>query len=384
MRSASPEAFWKSFQRYSGLNDDQYQVTTLRTNPDTSKRLINMLLAGAKRGLATPMHYFGEGREELLPMAGDNVILLNKGKPVLIWRTRAVLVAPISSVTDRYVWTDGEGQGGRETWLRELRGSFTRQAQQHRFEMHDDIETLFETLEVVWPLEAAQRVQLVVPHLERSFDARQRLDEQRNGLEAVLDRLQTAVMTLGCDMSLHYANRAAEVLLRRADGLVLKGRLLTARGAPEARMLAAAVTASACTKAGEAHHAVGAGRLVTIRRAEYLASYRVTILRLRSDRALHDLTPKAEVLLFVDDPDVSAAASSDEALFRQGFQLTPAEARLAASLASGESLSSVAEMFGISKNTVRVQLQAVFDKTEARRQSDLVRLLQATRSLKVL
>jgi DNA-binding CsgD family transcriptional regulator/uncharacterized protein YhfF len=383
MRSASTEVFWKGFQQYTGLNDDRYQVTTLRTNPVTSKRLINMLLAGAKRGSAGPMHYFGEGRDEPLPMAGDHVILLNKGKPLLIWRTRAALVAPLSSVTDRYVWTDGEGQGDRETWLRSLRRSFAIQAQQHHFEMHDDIETLFETLDVVWPLDVAKRLELVVPHLERSFEERQRLDEQRSGLAAVLERLQTAVFTLGGDMSLHYANRAAEVLLRRADGIVLKGRFVTARGAVEARTLAAAVAASASQQIGEASQAGGAGRLVMIRRAAELAPYRATVLRLRVNRAVHELTPRAEVLLFVDDPDTSTITLSDEALFRQGFQLTPAEARLAASLASGGSLSSVAETFGISKNTVRAQLQAVFDKTDTRRQSDLVRLLQATRSLRV-
>jgi uncharacterized protein YhfF/DNA-binding CsgD family transcriptional regulator len=386
MRSASTEAYWKSFQRHGGVNDDNYQVTRLKTEPAVARRLVEMVVAGAKRGLAGPMHYFGEGCEESVPTAGDHVMLLDhKNRPHLIWRTRSARVAPLSSVTDRHVWTDGEGRGDRNRWLAAIGQSFAAQARQYRFEMHDDIATLFETFDVVWPLEVANRLALLVPLLERSFDVRERLDEWVNGLEAVLNRVQTAIFTLGGDMSLQYANPAGEELLRRADGIVLKGRFVSALGATNARALELA--AAACTlreTPRDAGTGYTAGRVVTIRRTGDLAAYRATVLPLRRDHAVGDAMPAAEILLFVDDPDAAgAAAPADEVLFRQSFRLTPAEARLAACLASGEALSAAAEMFGTTKNTVRVQLQAVFDKTEARRQSDLVRLLQAARSLRV-
>lgn len=385
MRSASTEAFWRSFRRHSGVNDDGYQVTKFRTDPIVSGRLLHRLMAGAKRGTVGPMHYFGEGREEPLPRAGEHVILLDgNGRPRLIWRTRSVRVAPLSSVTDRHVWTDGDGGGDRNKWLEVIRHRFAVQARRHRFEMHDDIDTLFETLDVVWPLEVAERLELLIPLLERSFDARQRLDEQRDGLEAVLERVRTAIVTLGRNMSFQYANPAGEALLRRADGLVLKGRFVTALGATDARALAAAAMISCGVTAGEASPVGTPGQVVTIRRTGDLAPYRATMLALRRERAIRDLTPLAEILLFIDDPDTAdIAAPADEALFRQAFQLTPAEARLATSLASGESLSGAAETYGITKNTVRAQLQAIFDKTEVRRQSDLVRLLQAARSLRI-
>jgi DNA-binding CsgD family transcriptional regulator len=250
--------------------------------------------------------------------------------------------------------------------------------------MHDDIEALFETIDVVWPLEVAERLRLLIPLLERGFDTRQRLDEQRAGLEAVLERVRTAVFTLGGDMSLQYANPAGEALLRRADGLVLKGRFVTARWTTDARALTAAAMFPPGVRAGEASPVSAQGRVVTIRRTGNLAPYRATLLPLRRERAIHALTPLAEILLFIDDPDTADVATpADEALFRQAFRLTPAEARLAACLASGESLASAAETYGITRNTARAQLQAIFDKTEARRQSDLVRLLQAVRSLRV-
>jgi DNA-binding CsgD family transcriptional regulator len=54
------------------------------------------------------------------------------------------------------------------------------------------------------------------------------------------------------------------------------------------------------------------------------------------------------------------------------FGLTRAEARLAAALAKGASLEDCTVRFGISKNTVRSQIRAIFDKTGASRQGDLI------------
>lgn len=57
------------------------------------------------------------------------------------------------------------------------------------------------------------------------------------------------------------------------------------------------------------------------------------------------------------------------------FSLSPAEARLACLLADGLSTEDAALQLGVSRHTVRSQLQAVYAKTGANRQGDLVRLL---------
>ena len=59
----------------------------------------------------------------------------------------------------------------------------------------------------------------------------------------------------------------------------------------------------------------------------------------------------------------------------QLFDLSPAEARLARLLADGMSTEEAALQLGVSRNTVRSQLQSVFAKTGTNRQGDLVRLL---------
>ena len=62
-------------------------------------------------------------------------------------------------------------------------------------------------------------------------------------------------------------------------------------------------------------------------------------------------------------------------LIQSLFDLTAAEARVARSLAGGERIDDIAAAGGVSRNTVRSQLQALMDKTGSRRQADVVALL---------
>lgn len=66
-----------------------------------------------------------------------------------------------------------------------------------------------------------------------------------------------------------------------------------------------------------------------------------------------------------------------EQQIRSLFGLTPREASLAASLASGHSLKEAAEHKGVAYSTMRAYLENVFRKTETRQQSQLVALLRS-------
>ena len=63
------------------------------------------------------------------------------------------------------------------------------------------------------------------------------------------------------------------------------------------------------------------------------------------------------------------------AILQGAYRLTPAEARLAQALSEGESLAEAASRFAIAAATARSQLKAIFAKTGATRQADLVRLV---------
>jgi DNA-binding CsgD family transcriptional regulator len=60
------------------------------------------------------------------------------------------------------------------------------------------------------------------------------------------------------------------------------------------------------------------------------------------------------------------------------FRLTGAEARVLAGLLEGLQISEIAHRYGVSGNTVRTQVQRLFEKTNTKRQSDLVRVVSNT------
>jgi DNA-binding CsgD family transcriptional regulator len=64
-------------------------------------------------------------------------------------------------------------------------------------------------------------------------------------------------------------------------------------------------------------------------------------------------------------------AHLDAAQLATQFDLTPAESRLAAMLASGKTVAEAATSLGIAMPTARSHLRAIFGKTGTRRQSEL-------------
>jgi DNA-binding CsgD family transcriptional regulator len=57
------------------------------------------------------------------------------------------------------------------------------------------------------------------------------------------------------------------------------------------------------------------------------------------------------------------------------FDLTPAEARVARGISEAQTVDTVADALGVSRETVRTQLKAVLAKTGVAKQTELVNLL---------
>ena len=97
-------------------------------------------------------------------------------------------------------------------------------------------------------------------------------------------------------------------------------------------------------------------------------------------RAAHDIFAAATTLLLVTD--VAAPDAPTQELLAGLFDLTPAEARVARALASGLPLDRVAAEFGLSVQTIRNQLAAVFHKTGTSRQVELLLLIAGSAPLR--
>jgi DNA-binding CsgD family transcriptional regulator len=90
-------------------------------------------------------------------------------------------------------------------------------------------------------------------------------------------------------------------------------------------------------------------------------------------RSAHDLFAQSVALVVLTKP---RSHPTQSLVLLQGlFDLTPAEASIAARIAVGESIASIATVDGKSDLTVRSQLKAILQKTGCSRQAELVSLL---------
>jgi DNA-binding CsgD family transcriptional regulator len=78
-------------------------------------------------------------------------------------------------------------------------------------------------------------------------------------------------------------------------------------------------------------------------------------------------------MVFLNDPDAQPASRAS--ILRSLYGLTPVEARLADLLAQGCELAAAAERMNMATGTARFHLKAIFRKTGAARQSELVRMV---------
>jgi DNA-binding CsgD family transcriptional regulator len=93
-------------------------------------------------------------------------------------------------------------------------------------------------------------------------------------------------------------------------------------------------------------------------------------------RAAHDIFSGADMLLVATPVNASAIVPSPSILAGL-FDLTPAEARLAASLSQGRPLKDAAADSNITFKSGRTYLERIFAKTGTHRQSELVALLKS-------
>jgi DNA-binding CsgD family transcriptional regulator len=179
----------------------------------------------------------------------------------------------------------------------------------------------------------------------------------------VLDLLDQAVLVVARDFNLLGVNRFGGELLREGDGICEVQR---------------AVVASTPSATFELRRGIeltvrGEGRRMQVpRRGRVALSLMVEPYPAESGR------PEAAVV-FVSDPERSRESGLDALALRYGF--TPTEREVAQHLAAGASLGTIADVLGITLNTVRGHLKHLYTKSGVHRQAELVaKLLSAPAS----
>ena len=222
-----------------------------------------------------------------------------------------------------------------------------------------------------------EKAELLIPHLRRSLQLRRRLLTERAQNQATLDLLEglgQAVFLVAANGRILWQNGLADHLLRQQDGLITNDgelRALSAIAASELQgLIASAVLSSEKPLAKP-------GGMMTIPRPSLKRSYQVLVTPLpkapEMDVASRQLQAVPSAAIFIMDLERKPVPSTE--LLRRLYNLTPAEARLATALGSGDTVKAYAEKTRLSVHYVRWLLKQVEAKTDTRRITDLIQLL---------
>lgn len=211
---------------------------------------------------------------------------------------------------------------------------------------------------------------LVMPHLRRAarIDRRMRAAREDGDLiGAALDRLGDAVLVVDATGRVVRGNAAAHGMFEAGDVLWARdGRLRAGREAETTRLRRLIADAAGPSVAARASHG---GTMVMENQGG--ARWAVLVAPLMPRAAVFDLADRRLVLVIVSKLDTPRSV---EQRLRQAFALTPAEARLAGRIVAGQQLDAIAAELGVGLATLRTQLKRVFEKTETRRQGQLMQV----------
>jgi DNA-binding CsgD family transcriptional regulator len=219
-----------------------------------------------------------------------------------------------------------------------------------------------------------ERFQILNRHLERAVHIGFRLGTL-GSMQVVsfdlLDRNPAATFVLDEKERVIFANHAGQLLAGAGEGLALSPRGLSLLHSLDNGKLQRLIAQALNRNEGGRDSLVGA---MLALRPTGRRPFSILVSPL-SRTSLSLTLARPAVLVIVADTDRHDLAP--ESLLRALFSLTPAEARLAARLATGEELRTAADRLGIGYATARTQLSVIFRKTETRRQGELIELLRS-------
>lgn len=203
--------------------------------------------------------------------------------------------------------------------------------------------------------ETVRAVNAVLVHLERMIAIRSKLNAAAR-TNAALDVTAQAVFTLGPQGRVLHYNAAADAMLGRGDGLMLRGDRLVAGAVSDQNALQGAIARAMVAEGAEAsallvHRAVGPPYEVSVASVNKAGLGRQVIL-LVTDRAVRDPSLETRV--------------------RDLYGLTQAEAEVAVRLTEGASVERLSAERGVAIGTVRTQIKSIATKMGCSRQSELV------------
>jgi uncharacterized protein YhfF len=147
------EEWWEAFRPACGVDADRHGTFAFGDAPDMADELAGLVVRGPKRATAGLLLDY-ERDHEPVPQQGDYVVVVDgRGRPVAVIRTTQVEVKPLGEVDAAFAWDEGEGDRTVAWWLDAHRRFLARRCEQLGVAFSDDVLTVFERFELVWPRE---------------------------------------------------------------------------------------------------------------------------------------------------------------------------------------------------------------------------------------
>lgn len=213
------------------------------------------------------------------------------------------------------------------------------------------------------------------PHLQQFLYLRSRFGEltaRAAFMEQTLSRLNLAVFI--CDEHLnilHQTDQAEDIVQSRSE-VTARNKILGFQNSKQNRELSRLVRNAVGASRGETQHP---GGVLRVNDGTGLLEVVVTPIRYAPPGALfNSSTPSAAV--FMRDATTPRVIAPDALSVL--YDLSPSEADIAVRMNLGLSLAQIADLRGVSVQTVRSQIKTLYQKTGTSRQADLVALVGAS------
>jgi len=225
--------------------------------------------------------------------------------------------------------------------------------------------------------ECRRKLELIVPHLRRAVLIGNVIDNQKMTVAALSDTfmaLSDAVFLVDAHARIIFANAAADGLLR--EGKIVRGlrASLVAVDAKANRLLQDAIVSSE----GNGHDVTAKGVAVPISPTgmeHWLAHVLPLTANTREKAGIPDA---ASAAVFVRRASVENPSALETVA--KMFKLTAMEVRVLQAVVEIGGAPLAADALGISETTVKTHLRNLFQKTDCRRQADLVKLVAGAAS----
>ncbi len=215
-----------------------------------------------------------------------------------------------------------------------------------------------------------RRIALIAPHARRAVLIGKAMELQQTETATFADALNSfsaGVFLVDASGQIVHANEAGHDMLYANDFLrAADGRLITCD--PQVNEIFREVFAAAA----KGDTGIGAKAIALALRAHDGDRYVAHVLPLTSgERRATGIAYTAVAAVFVRKPTLGSPAE----VIAQSYKLTPTELRVLLAIVEVGGVPETAAALGVAETTIRTHLYRLFDKTDASRQADLVKLV---------